>query len=1305
MHLAPGLMWIRPAIKLMLCLTVWTVTAICVPLHGAERYSFHRLSVEDGLSQVMVTCLLQDSQGFIWIGTKDGLNRYDGYEFEIFRRDPNAPETGLSNGHINDLLQDDNGQIWVATGGGGLNVFDPRTRSFRVYRTGGPKGVGLPSDHVVRLLIDREGYLWVGTARGLSRFNPETERFTPMLFVPTNQSYGSPTMIKNLLEDHQGNLWIGTNSGLYIMPPDRSKGIRPAQVTGAPELNRFPVNGLIQLPDQRLCVASERGLWIHDPEANRFDLFLEESRNQRVNIAAYYNDRLWVASNQELYIINTETGSYEIHRPDPDLPYTLSSGEINDALEDRNGLLWLGTMLGINQYDPQRRFKHLNREVGLLENSTYGLAEDRDGTVYIGTHNGGLHSFKPHTNQLRQIIRPGQIDTAIKCIQPLGNALWLGTYSSLFRFDPDKNKADKYSSAGDGALTGYQINYLAPDLLEPDHLWVGTNGGLNRLDVSLPNDVATVRSRPLESWFQGDIISTIHQSKLIQEPIIWVGTRGKGLIALNLDDGLVTRRQHLSGVDDSLSHNEILCITETFEPNGRTLWLGTAGGGLNAFTPHEERFIHFTTREGLPNDTVYGILEDHQGNLWGSTNRGLFRLDYRRENIVVFDPDSGLPGLEYNTGSFLKARDDQLYFGGIKGVTWFHPDEIMVTTVPPQVVITDFLIANKAVPIGPNQPIDVHISLADEVSLDHRQNVMTLSFAAMDYASPGLNRFAYRMNGFDEWQHTDASRRSVTYTNLDPGQYTFEVKAANRDGVWNEAGTSVRINVLPSPWRSHWAYSLYILLALTLILSFVNLQKRQLKKMNRRLEQEVGERTCELNQKVEELEAFGKIVNVVNREMNFDSVLELLLREALAIFPRADRGMFLRRMEGESFEVIAHSGYEGNLRGMVVVESSMDALYTNVFRDDAHGIITCSHLKNPYTMLPGTRVPQAQALTFIAIREQEEEIGLLTLVNVNDPDAFEFMDLTELARFRDYVLSAVIKTKITGDLLDAQTALVKTARKAGMSEVAGHIMHNLGNTLNQVRTGLGMMDEVLNESRAGELLRRIVSDETTRKRLVGTDKKGADLLAALETISEQFHTKKLRLQEENSEIKAKLDEASNTLWEQLSHITPAVPHERTQLNGILKRALELEGELLRRDHIEVHFDLHELPNVILDSERMTQVFSYLFENAREALQEREDGRLLEFFSRQEDDDVVLTMRDNGCGFSPEIQERVFFQGFSTHENKLGLGLHLSIIAVHEMGGALAIASDGHGQGATVTLRFPIADQEEAGKQAEYRTSS
>ncbi len=877
----------------LLVLTSVLAISLCLPLHSqSSRLKFSHLSLEHGLSQNSVYSICQDYKGFMWFGTEDGLNRYDGYKITVFRH-VHADPGSLQGSAVYSICEDKKKVLWIGTKGGGLNKFNRETGTFIHYmhHPTNPNSLSHNNINVIHESTRHPGILWIGTLEGgLDKFNTRTEQFTHFRFNPDDpHSLGHDT-VNVVYEARSGTLWVGVNNGgLHKYHPQTNRFTRYPPTTAPPSENAPDrIFAICEDREGKLWIGSDIGISHFDPDAGQYIPFHRQSGEQgrlsADSVRAIHIDsqgKLWIGTLPGgLNLFDPAAGRFNHYRAAPG-SQNLSDNDIWSLYEDRAGVLWIGTEGGgLNKLDfKQKPLVHYRMDVNtsksLPHNDIWAIHESKQDPriVWIGTKGGGLNKLNRETetieNYRRDPLNPNSLNnnTVYTICETPDGRLWLGTDGGgLNLFDPREETVTHYTHNPDNPNSpgGNFIWTLCRD--NAGFIWAGTDGGgLTRMD---PQNQTFTRFSPLPG--KNDSIGSFNILSIHHTPdgTLWIGT-DNGLNQYHPETETFTRYHADPANPRSLNNNRILCLNTGADG---TLWIGTQGGGLNRFDPGEKTFTHYSEKDGLINNTVYGILEEKPPpHLWLSTNKGLSRFNPHTGTFRHYNNADGLQSDEFNAGAFHQNPKGEMYFGGINGFNVFHPMNIRNNPYQPPVVITGFQLFNQDVIPGKTVHdrviTDKLISEIDEITLLYSEDVFSIEFAALHYASPAENRFAYRMEGLESKWNDAGTRRFVTYTHLPPGDYVFRVKASNCDGVWNKTGASLKITVTPPPWKIWWVKVIFVIAVGTLVFRLYSMRIRNIKNQKTTLELLVNRRTSQLKAKTDELEKMDAEKNKILKKL------------------------------------------------------------------------------------------------------------------------------------------------------------------------------------------------------------------------------------------------------------------------------------------------------------------------------------------------------------------------------------------------------------------------------------------------------
>jgi len=815
---------------------------------ASPQLRLEHLSVEQGLAQESVLAVAQDQEGFMWFGSQGGLSRYDGYRFISYSNNVNDPRT-LSHNWVRALYVDRRGRLWIGTDGG-LDRFNPATQTFTHYLPDESERRGNGNRHIRAIIDDGANGLWLATSDGLQHFDTDSGKFEVWHHAPDDAGTLSHDQINAIALGPDGTLWVGTQGGLDSLP----KGARRFSHHPAPgtDSKYNVIQALLVDRDNALWLGSLAGLerWpVGSPAASR-QRFGPQHGYQPGWAAVLYQDvdrNVWVGTNSDgLYLWEPKEQHFASYRHQPGDKNGLADNQVSALYRDGVGTFWIGTWYaGVSRVDLSsggfaRIVRRADRSDTLSDNKVRAIVDAGGGKLWLGT-NGGVNYLDPATGAVRfyslgDVASPGNA-----LARERDGTLWVGTHSGVARLDPASGALDRVTFAS-GDPDSNNVRGMLVD--RSGMLWATSRGGVHRLDP---------RTRQVKSW-RHDPSDPASLADNVTRPLmedskgrLWIGTFD-GLDMFDRKSGKFVHYRHDESDPASLSQNEVHFL---LEDSKGTLWAGTAGG-LNRMSMDADgkaRFKRYTVRDGLADDGVAAMLEDARGNLWISSNTGISRLDVANNRWRNYGAVDGTIEGAYFDGSALKTANGVMYFGAFNGITTFHPDAIRDNLIAPRAVITGFQIFNKPAELSHPGLLKGPIENTRELTLSASDSVFSLEFVALHYAAPQRNMFAYQLEGFDEgWVSTDASKRFATYTNLDPGQYTFRVKAANKDGVWSASGATLSITILPPWWKTWWFRGGALLLVAGTAYAAYFLRLSGLRRQKALLERQVGARTLEIEQ-------------------------------------------------------------------------------------------------------------------------------------------------------------------------------------------------------------------------------------------------------------------------------------------------------------------------------------------------------------------------------------------------------------------------------------------------------------------------
>ncbi len=908
--------------KLKLIIFIFFISQFSIA--QSHDIKFKHLTIEDGLSLSSVYCVLQDSQGFMWFATEDGLNRYDGYDFTIFRPNVNNPNS-LSEKWINNIFEDKNKNLWIVTYNG-LNKYIPENEFFVNYQHSTSDNNSISNNYVTVFFEDNKGTIWLGTKNGLNKYIPEEDNFLSFQKKDVNTSI-SDNYITAIAQDKHNNLWIGTQNGLNKFNNETGEFINFSYNT---DDGNSLINNNIQAvytdDDGTIWIGTENGLSKYNTSNNNFTNFTHKPTNTNSisnnNIKSIFKDsknNFWIGTENGFDLLNTKTNNFrniiretqttsnslvQLNRPifedkthniwlgsfasglfkynystnkvyqytnNPLKPNSISENAVNSIIQDSYGVLWFGTFgAGLSKYDPSSNKFELfisdpNNSNSLSENFVWSIFEDSDGEVWVGTNSQGVNRYNPKNGNFTHYLNNPQDNNSLsnntvrEIYQDSKGLLWFGTDGGgVDCFNKKTSKFIHYTSDLNDTTTisSNSVRVVYED--SKNNLWFGTTNGLSLFDRAKK----TFKSYVYDENNSNSISNNLIYSCIFEDHngIIWFGTYGGGLNKFNTETQQFKHYINEQNNYNSIIDNHVFSIREDEQNN---LWIAT-NAGLEKFNPGTDNFVHFTTNDGLPNNTIYGILPEKDKSIyWLSTNYGLSKFDYKQNTFVNFTDDDGLQSIEFNGGAFHAGRSGKMFVAGVNGLNIFHPDSIKYNTIPPDVLITKFNIFAKKVNIfnsntlNENATNDViivdneyftykSIINTEEIRINYSEKVFSFEFAGLHYSNPKQNKYSYRLRNFEtDWNMVE-NRHFVSYTNLSPGEYYFEIKSSNSDGIWSKEIKTLKIIIVPPVWQTWWFRIIAGLIIVVSIILFIKLRERNLTRQKRILSQEVKKRTAEV---------------------------------------------------------------------------------------------------------------------------------------------------------------------------------------------------------------------------------------------------------------------------------------------------------------------------------------------------------------------------------------------------------------------------------------------------------------------------
>lgn len=842
-----------------------------------EDLQFEHLSMKDGLSMNPIMDIIQDSKGFLWFGTQDGLNKYDGYTFKIFKNS-DTDSFSISDNFITAFCIDKYKRLWVGTLNG-LNVYYSEKGTFRKFLK---TDYNFLSTKIYSLFNDPDGFIWVGTEKGISIFDPDK-----MKFISIKEKFPFMTVLEQktvlrIYKDRSGVYWFGTTTGLVSYnPKEQNLKNYYSNVGNSESLSNNIILSIFEDFKGNLWFGSLNGLNKYNKSTGSYKhYYFKKSEEQLtstkknnalagINIYSIVNNYggntircmvedtdgwLWIGTDMELIIFNPNTEKFINYKKDLINPTGINDHFIRSMYIDHSLNIWVGTLgNGLNKVNlKQKKFTHyqkkINNPTSLSENYVRSICEDNTGKIWIGTLVGGLCEFNPKNQTFTNYKKcRGQSSDCINdnnvwsvCYDTSVNGLWLGTNNGLDFMNLGTKKIVHYIHAEEdlGSISDNTIRNIFID--SKGNVWCGTENGLNKFDR---NTQKFKYYNKLNSDISNNTVWKIAEDS---KGNLWLATND-GLNMFNPSTEKFELYKQIPSNINSLSQNGVRTI---YIDDNEDIWVGTQNG-LNKLNPSTKKITRFNEKDGLPNPFIYAIIEDKNKHLWITTNKGVSEFD-KIKTFKNYDIYDGLQDYEFNTNAAFQSKNGDIYLGGPNGLNKFNPSSLLINKQPPPIQITAIKVMDRPFL---NQR---DVSEIKEIKLNYDENIIYIEFSALDYTNPSRNKYLYKMEGFNENWIDAENTRFITYTNLDPGKYKFMVKGANSDGVWNEEANILFVTILPPFWKTWWFYLLCFVALLFFVFVFIKQRTKNLIRSKAILEETVMQRTQVVEKQKNELSQKNK---------------------------------------------------------------------------------------------------------------------------------------------------------------------------------------------------------------------------------------------------------------------------------------------------------------------------------------------------------------------------------------------------------------------------------------------------------------
>ncbi len=883
----------------------------------AQPIYFKNYQTKDGLSNNTVTCITQDMQGFLWFGSRNGLNRFDGNSFKIFQHNI-FDRQSIGSSSILSLLTDSKGTMWVGTTQG-TYVYDPVKENFRHFNQ-------IPAGEV-RSIKESGGFIWLSSNGKLYRWNPSDSKVSS--FNPDEGDIIAAT------SNQQGELWVVTSS-YSIKRYDVKRGqFIEIDLSSVNKKIRSKIRTVYGINDSLLIIGTTNTAYIFDSKEERLtNLFASWTPKKAIQINSIIQQSknvFWLGTETGIYTYDIETKSLHSIKKDPLNPFSISDNVVVEFFRDKEGSIWTGTFFGglnqyINQFDNFKKYLSGFGKSALSGNIVHEIGKDKYGNFWIGTEDGGLNKIDPKsgvTEHFRADGKTGSIThNNIHGLATIGDELWIGSTShGLDILDIKTGKLKRhYNEIGEGALRSTFVVCLFKT--KDNTMLLGTDRGLYQYD----SKSKTFQLLPIKSaWIQG-----IHEDA---EGILWINTYGSGVLIYNRISACVRQLYSEPGKSNTLINNY---VNGLFEDSKRNIWLCTEGG-LSKYQ-RNGLFTNYLTETGLASNQVFKALEDDNNTIWISTGRGLVRLDDKNPKGIIYTARDGLPTEQFNYNSAFKDTDGTLYFGTIKGMVSFNPAKSIKNHFVPPIVISSIQINNADYPVREDGFLKRSISLTTEIKLTYDHSNINFNIAALSYASPESNAYRYTMEGYDKGWTEISGNQKIYYNKLPPGTYTFKFMGANNNGVWNPKQKELRIIVSPPWWSSNWAYTLYVLIASTIVL-FVLRYYFLLVKANNARKMDIYERKKEQEIYNLKLEFFTNLAHEIRTPLTLIKMpIEKIMRTQKFVDSETIQDLALidkntSRLIRLTNQLLDFRKAETNNMSLIFTKTDINVLLSEVFND------------------------------------------------------------------------------------------------------------------------------------------------------------------------------------------------------------------------------------------------------------------------------------------------------------------------------------------------------------------------------------
>ncbi len=1266
-----------------------------------NSFDFKHITDQEGLSHDTVYSIAQDKDGFMWFGTEDGLDKYDGYTIKAYQREA-FNKNSLQCANCSAIFVDDSNLIWIASWGGGVEVFDPRSEKITSYVNNPADANSISDNNVQSIFQDSKGKYWFGTyTKGLNQFDPKTGKFKVYMHDENNPNSLTSNRVWSINEDNNGALLIGTNEGLDKLDPFTGK------ITHYNNAVNDRVRVIYRDKSNRLWLGTQNGLCLFDTSTGTNKYFFSSSDDPSTNtITSIFEDSrgvLWVGTANGLNILNRNTGEFIRYENNQNDPNSISNNDIRAICEDLSGNVWICTRGGgVNKVDIKpKKFGYFtnteNDSQSLSNNFVLSIFQDSLGAVWVGTKKGGLNKLDLNTKQfsyyMNEYTKDENRDLASIC-EDSADSIWVGSLGGLNRFNKNTEKYFTYKNNPDdaGSISSNTILSVFRDHLGT--IWVGTlDGGLNQYNAESDTFIRYTNDANNPHSLSDNTVNSIYEDK---QGLLWIATQN----GLNRFDKATKKFSRYSLIKDnpnSISDNQINCI---YEDSRNNLWLGTQSG-LNKFDKRNNTFTLYTMKEGLPNNVIHSIVEDHQGRLWLTTNHGISLFNVDKRTFKNYDSLDGLQGNGYNDMAFAKTINGEIFFGGINGLDYFNPRDVKDNTFVSPIVITSCKVMDKPMELSKL------FESSHTLNLTHKDLMLAIEFSSLDYTRPEKNQYAYKLEGFDkDWNYT-GTRRYLSYTNLPSGNYKLLLKGTNCDGAWNEASIPISIKIAPPPWKTWWAYGIYTIILLGLIYLYT---RYSLNKRERKLEGQIQ-----------------SMIMLLSSTLDINEVLQKFMDSFMKIIPYDKAVVILK--EDDEFKVTAALGYVDAQKTEHIMEEEQTQSIIKRIEETKLPYILKSDLS--WLSIPIIYNSNIEGIVILQ-RDSSNSFG-----SMESSTGFLFASQAGFA-LKNASLYAELKLALES-IQAAQEQLIQSEKMAALGQLVAGIAHEINNPLGAIRASVTNIAEYLKQfTNYIEVFKRLDGEQLGALNVLISRK--SEMTGPYSTAEARKYRRKLSQELEDCGI-----EDADTLADMLvdigikEDIEPFMPILQSEqgesilqsaysISGLYRNSLNIRLAVERaskivyalknysrngqgepfvkanviegietvlsiyhnqiRQNIELIKNYSQIPEIICSPDELNQVWTNIIYNGLQAMDYK---GVLAIDVFQEAQHIVVKITDNGKGIPEEIRDRIFQPFFTTKPQGEGTGLGLHIVKgiIDKHKGEISMESEPGRTSFTITLPIEV----------------